>query len=186
MWQRALELLTAYRAVVFDLDGTVLMLKVDWRAAQREMADLASASTGRDFAGMSVWEILRSTKGHTREALEALLRKREVEGAEEAEKKALADLFILLKGFKRGIVSMNSKASCEIALQRAGIRQYVDVLVAREDTERLKPDPEPLLRCIQLLGHAPGDSVFIGDRERDRITAVRAGTDFYSPEDLVG
>lgn len=184
MWERALEILSPYKAIVFDLDGTLVRLRVDWRVAQREMADLARSRAGVDYEGMTVWSMLRASQGDLRKALEAILQKREVEGAKMAERLPLADLLLHIRDRRVGVVSLNSRRSCEVALERTGLTDLVDALVAREDAERLKPDPEPLLKCIRILGSSPQESVFIGDRERDRMTAVRAGTVFLSPVDL--
>ncbi len=178
------QALRAYRAIIFDLDGTLVVLRIDWMAVKREMLSMAQERFGRDLSGMTVWQMLRSSKGPTKEALEEVLQLREVEGARAAEKLPAADLLPSLTDRGVGIVSLNSKESCIIALERTGLAPHVNALVAREDSERLKPDPEPLLKCIQLLGVRVSEAVFIGDRERDRLTAERAGVRFVHTRDI--
>ncbi len=186
MWESALKLLARYQAVVFDLDGTLVVLKIDWTRAQQEMMDVAATKLGRDFKGRTVWEMLRLTKGQNRHILERTLRRLEVEGAQRAERLPLSDMLPNLKGRKVGLVTMNSRSSCITALEKWGLASLVNAIVAREDSKRLKPDPEPLLQCLRMLEAEPGTSVFIGDRERDRLTARRAGTAFIRAADLVG
>jgi phosphoglycolate phosphatase-like HAD superfamily hydrolase len=48
-----------------------------------------------------------------------------------------------------------------------------DLLIAREDTVRFKPDPEPLLRALNAFGVAPENAVMVGDLWPD-IAAGRA------------
>lgn len=185
MWKKALKLLSPYEAIIFDLDGTLVRLQVDWSAAQREMAEAALKKAGRNFDGMTVWAMLRASEGELREALESVLRTREIEGARRAVRLPLADLLNRLDSRQLGIVSLNSRESCQIALKKTGLEGLFHVLVAREDCQRMKPDPEPLLRCVEMLGSGPERSVFIGDRGRDRLTAERAGTAFLSPSELM-
>ncbi len=46
-----------------------------------------------------------------------------------------------------------------------------DVVVTCDDTDRHKPDPEPVLHGLELLGADPADAVYVGDAPYD----VRAG-----------
>lgn len=179
-----MQALKPYRAVVFDLDRTLVVLKIDWTEVQREMVAVAQKRLEEAPSDMTVWQMLRTSKGLVREELEGALRRREIEGARGAERLPVADLLPELHDRGVGVVSMNSRESCMIALERTGIAQHIDVVVAREDSERLKPDPEPLLKCIALLGAHVSEAVFIGDRERDRITAERAGVQFINERDL--
>lgn len=179
-----MQALKPYRAIIFDLDGTLVVLRMDWMEVQREMLGVAKKRFGEDLSGKSVWQMLRSSKGQVREALEDTLRHREIEGARAAERLPVADLLPALTDRGVGVVSLNSRESCIVALESTGLALHVNVIVAREDSERLKPDPEPLLKCIELLGARISEAVFIGDRERDRITAKRAGVQFIHTRDI--
>ena len=46
-----------------------------------------------------------------------------------------------------------------------------DVLVGAEDTERHKPDPDPVLEALRRIGAEPGEAVYVGDSPFD----IRAG-----------
>ena len=45
------------------------------------------------------------------------------------------------------------------------------MLVGAEDTERHKPDPEPVLEALRRLGASPDEAVYVGDSPFD----IRAG-----------
>ena len=47
--------------------------------------------------------------------------------------------------------------------------------VCYHDTKRHKPDPEPLLRGLELLGIQPQDAIAIGDDPKDTAAAKSAG-----------
>lgn len=180
---RAVERLAPFEAVLFDLDGTLLVLDVDWTRAHREMVAFA-AERGHTVRERSVWGILRETQGLEREGVERILRRHEEEGARRSARLPLADLLPLLPGTARGVVSLNARSACLTALERHGLTPYLQAIVAREDATRLKPDPEPLLRCLERLGRSPAAAVFVGDRERDRETAERGGTAFLHVDAL--
>lgn len=179
----ALDKLRAFRAVVFDLDGTLVRLEVDWAAVQREMAAHARERLDRDVREASVWEMLRETEGPAREGLERILRCHELQGARTATRLPGA---ALLSGLDApvGVVTLNAREAALQALERTGLVDRVDVLVAREDAPRLKPDPLPLHVCLEGLRVPAGGAVFVGDRERDRVTAQRAGVAFLLVHDL--
>lgn len=46
------------------------------------------------------------------------------------------------------------------------------------DTTKHKPDPEPLLICLDRLGIRAEDAIYIGDAPSDYLAAKRAGMDF--------
>jgi pyrophosphatase PpaX len=48
-------------------------------------------------------------------------------------------------------------------------------VVAADDVERHKPDPEPVTRAIELLGSAPAETVFVGDSPYDLVAGRAAG-----------
>lgn len=182
--EQAQERLAPFAALVFDLDMTLVALAVDWGMARREMVDVAARDFGRSLQGRSVWGFLRRAEGPLRDALETVLRQHEERGARRSTRLPLADLLPRLPDAPRGVVSLNARSACLIALERHGLTPFVEAVVAREDAGRLKPDPEPLLRCLDRLDRPPESSVFVGDRERDRETARRAGTAFILAAEL--
>jgi len=75
-----------------------------------------------------------------------------------------------------------------------GIRQYLDLsgtherfsaVVGYEDSERHKPDAEPLLVACERLGVAPSSSVYVGDAPTDMACARAAGTHFIAYGDAI-
>lgn len=56
-------------------------------------------------------------------------------------------------------------------------RDLFDTLVTPESTDRHKPEPEPVLRALEVLRVAPEDAVMIGDARFDIEAGARAGVD---------
>ena len=75
----------------------------------------------------------------------------------------------------RGLALCTNKADhiTRITLEALGIAGYFRAIVAAEEGRPKKPDPDPLLRALAPLGIAPGDAVMVGDSHAD-IDAARA------------
>jgi phosphoglycolate phosphatase len=171
---------TGYDAVVYDLDGTLVRLAVDWAAAEREAASVF-ADHGVDADG-DLWTMLDlADETGLRDEIEAVLSAHEREGARASERLELADC--LPHAIPVGVCSLNCEAACRAALSTHDLRDAVRAVVGRDSVATRKPDPEPLLATVDRLGLARDAPVlFVGDSRRDEETARRAGLDFrYVP-----
>jgi len=70
-------------------------------------------------------------------------------------------------------------------LAAAGIRDYFDVVVTRDDVVRPKPDPEPYLRAAALLGVNPGEAIAVEDSHVGVRSATAAGIATVMVPDLL-
>ncbi len=93
------------------------------------------------------------------------------------------------KGIKIGIVTTKDRESADEMIR---LFQFsYDILLTAEDTERARPDPEPLLEAIELLKSTAAQTFYCGDTPPDIIQGRRASvktigltTGMYSKEDL--
>lgn len=60
-------------------------------------------------------------------------------------------------------------------LKEFGIADYFSFIGCADDFEKLKPDPEPLLKTSEHFGLRPMDCLMVGDSENDALAARRAG-----------
>ena len=70
------------------------------------------------------------------------------------------------------------EAACRTALDVHDLASHVEAVVGRDTVATRKPDPEPLLAALDPLDVPPERALFVGDSERDAVTAERAGMDF--------
>lgn len=166
----------AYDAVVYDLDGTLVSLPVDWSAANRD-ALAAAREAGVATAGETLWELLdRAEREGFAPVVEAVVAEHECRAAREADRLPTAGE--LPRSVPTGVCSLNAEAACRLALRRHGLDTHVDVVVGRDTVAESKPDPEPLLAAVRALSAAPDRTLFVGDSDRDALTAERAGVEF--------
>ena len=170
-----------YRVILFDLDGTlidsgpiilasmrhasvtVLGREPDEQLVRAAIGGPGLASQMRDLDPNRVDELIDVYRAHN-EPLHATL-------------EAFDGIIELLtelreRGHRLGIVTAKRNATVQLAFARIPLlRELTDVLVGHEDTERHKPDPDPVLEALRLLGESPLDAVYVGDSPFD----IRAG-----------
>ena len=169
--------MTEYDAVVYDLDGTLVDLDVDWGAVAVDVREVYETA-GKTPPSDGLWEMLEGASDAGLEAdVESTIAAHEREGARTAPRLAHADE-LLERTVPVGVCSLNCKDACRIALEEQGLDEAVDAVVGRDTVATRKPDPEPLLETVRKLGVEPENAVFVGDSERDELTAQRAGTAF--------
>jgi phosphoglycolate phosphatase len=166
----------SYDAVVYDLDGTLVRLAVDWRAVRESVVDVLEGD-GIDTGRADLWSLLEiADEAGLAAAVEGTVAEHERAGARDSTRLRLADE--LPRSVPVGVCSLNCEAACRIALETHSLGEHVDAVVGRDSVESQKPDPEPLLAVLEQLGVAPERALFVGDSDSDAETAAAAGTDF--------
>lgn len=172
-----------WAAIVYDLDGTLVDLAVDWDEVTTA-AIAAFADRGIDAEG-GLWGLLeRANVVDLRGRIEEVICDHEREGARYSSRLPLAD-GLAEESRPVGVCSLNCEEACRIALEIHGLDPHVDAVVGRRSVENHKPHPEPLLTTVERLGATPETTMFVGDTDRDAITAERAGTGFVYVRDLI-
>jgi pyrophosphatase PpaX len=80
-------------------------------------------------------------------------------------------------GKRLAVVTSRRRPSVELYLKETGIFVYFDEFVTPENTTRHKPDPEPALMALRILGASKDEALFIGDSRFDIECAANAGID---------
>ena len=79
-------------------------------------------------------------------------------------------------GFPLGIVSAKRLKSLTPTLETFEMESYFSCIVTKDDTEKHKPDPEPLLMGMRKLGYTdPADVLYVGDAIYDIQAAANGG-----------
>jgi pyrophosphatase PpaX len=80
------------------------------------------------------------------------------------------------EGRRLGIVTAKRRATAQLAFDRLpGLEANFDVVIGAEDTERHKPDPDPILEALARLEAAPEEAAYVGDSPFDVRAAKAAG-----------
>lgn len=176
-----------FRVVLFDLDGTLIdsgpiilasMQHAVRTVLEREVPyDELAATVGgqglvaqmQELAPDRVEELVEAYRLHNDPLHETL--------------EAFEDMLSLLprlraEGRKLGVVTAKRHRTVALALDRfPHLAEQLDVVVAHEDTDRHKPEPEPVLAALDRLGAAPEEAAYVGDSPFD-IRAAKAAQVF--------
>jgi pyrophosphatase PpaX len=81
------------------------------------------------------------------------------------------------RGKKMAVVTARKRFTLELYLKETGIFDFFSAIVTLENTTRHKPEPDPALEALRLLGGSPDEALFIGDSRFDIECAKNAGVD---------
>jgi N-acetyl-D-muramate 6-phosphate phosphatase len=79
------------------------------------------------------------------------------------------------RSLKSGIITNKAAWLTEPLLEEMGIRARFECVVSGDTVAERKPHPMPLLHAAKLAGVSPGECIYIGDAERDVQAAHAAG-----------
>ena len=79
------------------------------------------------------------------------------------------------RGYKTGLVTSRLWNTTLQGLEKYEIREYFDEVVTAEDTNRHKPDPQPIEIALKKLGSKAENAVMLGDTMFDLLCAKNAG-----------
>jgi len=88
----------------------------------------------------------------------------------------VAETLKYFKDKRKAVVTSKEVRFTKILLEHFGIIDLFDVIVGGDTVRARKPDPEPVLEAIRMLGASKRDSVMIGDSENDINAGRGAGT----------
>ncbi|MFX0067531.1 MAG: HAD family hydrolase [Promethearchaeota archaeon] len=183
-----------FKAVIFDLDGTLVWFRIDYMSARKKAldrlrehnidAELLSATEPIFTTLGRVFDYLRK-KGakegelkRIRQAVDQAIEQYELEGAKMTSliPGVIGTLEELKRrGFKLGIFTLNRDLTTSYVLKKTNIREFFDVIVTRDDVDEPKPSIEHLGKAIELLGIAPEKTIVIGDHPVDFQAANSIG-----------
>jgi HAD superfamily hydrolase (TIGR01509 family) len=172
------------RGIIFDLDGVLIDSEpMHLRAYQAVLAAYGVALPAEVYYASYLVlpddEVLRRLLPDPDRVPEAVAAKsRRYLELIAAGVPAFPDALALLArtaGWRVGLATGSLRREAELALGSLGIRERFRSIVALEDCERGKPDPEPYRRAAAGLGLAPRDCVAVEDAPGGVRAAVAAG-----------
>jgi pyrophosphatase PpaX len=173
-----------FPVVLFDLDGTVVdsgsIILASMRHATREVL-------GEEYADE---ELMQSVGGPGLEAQMAVFAPDQVDElvrVYRAHNEPLHDKLeacagmesVLVRlheeGRRLGVVTAKRRSTVELAFAQVPLAHLFETIVGGDETERHKPDPEPLLLAAERMGANPAETAYVGDSPFDVMAAKAAG-----------
>jgi len=153
------------RAVIFDLDGTVVDAPYDWREIRNQMG----------VSGLPILSYLEGLEEPAKSRQMRLLDKFEKEATKKAKLKPgmkKFHLFLKKQGLQIALVTNNSRPNVEFLRRKFGLR--FDAVLTRE-SGLWKPSGAPFREVMAQLGVQPEQCAVIGDSLYDLKAGQEAG-----------
>lgn len=182
----------ALRALVFDFDGTLALLTLDFDTMRRRLGALAQEFSPAlpDPSDHPILEWRTLVAEQLENGLPTgidtanifLARSADLILAMEVEAARRGTLFAFTRPLLRSLREAGTKSAiitrnCSQAVTCVfpDYADYCPTLLTRDDVSRAKPDPEHLLTALEHIGCSPQETMMIGDHPLDITTGKRAG-----------
>ena len=197
------------KAVVFDLDGTIVKFNLDYRSARAEVIQfLSNHGFPASVFSMneSVFEMLKKVEilvqnqhsnkkfSELKKDVLAIMEKHEAEGAKTTEllPGALETLQALKKmKLKLGLFTINGQRTTNQIMSTFRLKPFFKAVVTRDSVPKVKPNPVHLQTVLKKLKAKPEETIVVGDSKLDMMTArelkvyaVGTPTGIAAPDEL--
>lgn len=182
------------KAVIWDLDGTLIHFKIDFLKARREaFKTLKKHGIPKQYLSMQNGtidtirkaRIIFKSKGLSTQKIDSIIKavnKKVGDIEHEAALKAtmingidkVLD-FAKKKNLKQAIYTFNTRKNAQISLEKVNLLNFFDIIAGRDNINNPKPHPDHLLYICDKLDVCPSEIVVIGDHTRDIEGAINVG-----------
>jgi len=180
------------KAVFLDLDGVIIKSTFKVNEAKRclvekleklglDVSTISVADTFMDIMAKAEKQVVESKKldlEYLKKSMSAILDKFDIQALSRSElmdgaKSVINEL--RRRGFKLGLITNSGRVGVKMALEKFGLSHCFDVIVTRNDVERIKPSGESVQKALSTLGYAPNEVAYVGDSWADVAAAKNAG-----------
>jgi len=177
-----------YRLLIFDLDGTLIDSKRDIANAVNHALELENLPPLDNkliysFIGDGMFGLIEKTLSTRKEYKQVNIEKL-LKLYAEYYNDHLLDSTVLYPGvkeilehyrkYKKAIVSNKEESFSRKILEKLNVCRHFDIIFGSNSTKNRKPDPEPLIKVMDLLNVGPEETIMIGDGINDIIAALKA------------
>lgn len=173
------------RAVIFDLDGTLLVHKLRLREAKEEFLckirekfnNIVGFTEDSPIANI-LDELNEEDRLSAFKILNEVFEPYEMMAAEIAElREGVVEVLEDLKkrNIKLAIATNNSRRSVQLCLKNTLIEDFFDTVVTRDDVLDLKPNSKMISKVVEQLGVRIDEVIHVGDTIYDVMAAQQAG-----------
>jgi pyrophosphatase PpaX len=169
------------KAVIFDVDGVLLDDIEDFVKAYQETArmldlKMPSPSDIKKNFGMTRAEMIVELFGKIDDKIRATQDENVIKF--KCGMKVMEGADRLLSNLKQRKAIVTSKTLKDVEMQLGDMTKYFEVIIAKEQCDKHKPDPKPIFLACEKLGIKVEEAVYVGDALNDWKASKNAGIRF--------
>ncbi len=179
------SILENYKLIVWDFDGTIVKLNVDWNKVKEEISKRYGGSF-KEEPPLSINEMIYEIRKSTPiEEVFHIIEKYESASGYEPNWKVIKIIKKLKKaGKKQAILSDNMSNTVKRILTEASIHDCFSLIICKDSVSKFKPDTEGIKRILEYYNIDKSETVMIGDSWKDRELCDRIGIKFINVLEL--
>jgi len=185
------------RAVIFDLDDTLIRSKIDYKKMKStiikflvevgvEPGLLSENMLNSELIKVAVEDLRKKEKSENTirkviSKVNEIMNRFELESINDAKlmEGALEVLgYLKSRGIKIGIITNGCRNYAMSIAKKFSLDKYVDAIVARDEVSDPKPNPKHLRVMLKILGVSAEETIFVGDHWIDASCARGAAVKF--------
>jgi HAD superfamily hydrolase (TIGR01549 family) len=165
------------KIIIWDFDGTIADLGVDWEAMRAEL--VSNISPGK--SGLRINELVSEYIQQGKKSLAFSIIKKYESAAKASINPEVKEFILKNKDkFKMAVFSDNLRETIEQGLSSEKMTPAINILVSKEDVAEFKPSIDGLIQISAYFKERNKKAyLFIGDRDSDGECASAFGIDFF-------
>lgn len=188
--------LSGKKVIVFDLDGTIVNLKVNWTVLKNIVAkkyeEIYKESCNVERVSQCLTMIVEKKDETVLNNIFDIIRKFELENIQDL--KPIEETIFFIKNYqlfgvknevKFAVLSLNTRNTIIKSLDIINIYNNIDLIIGREDVRKWKPAPEGLIKIQRYYRANRKEMIFFGDLENDLLTGKNAGIETHLIGELI-
>ena len=181
---RKIPFLKSKKNIVWDFDGTIANLEVDWKSLKKEIyktSDIISF-----FRLLPLNLSIKLLNLEKREKVIMIIKKYEIESSYSPIDNVIKFIEHNKTKFSHFLLTDNTKDSVIKILNELNLLNYFIDIIAKEDVKKYKPSNEGLK--ILFLKHKSlnkDNTIVIGDSWKDHFLSIRSGIGFLNVKRLL-
>lgn len=180
-YQNLIQEIATHKLIIFDLDGTLVDLHVDWGGLKLAIQELCLKQKNIQLPTKPLQEVLNDLKRLNdftfyRKVFQ-LIEIYELQEKNYVINKRLIEIFNHISDKTVVIYSMNTR-KCVDNFVRKYLSHVPDMIIAKEDMIEPKPSGKDISLLLKKIGLTKEDALYIGNSKADQKSAELAGIQF--------
>jgi len=170
--------LSKYKYIIFDFDGTIVNLHVDWEGLKNKLSRMFNL----DFNVLN-----ESLKKLSKEELKVAFKIiEEYENKANYETNSKLIKYICRNDKKYAIFSDNMLSTILKILNELGIKDKFEIIVGKDSVKNFKPNEEGIIKILNYFNvkDHKKEVIYVGDSKKDEIVARKVNIKFFNIKKL--